>query len=69
MFVSSDKQKRTPGQVLKDVLLELAPEDRPKMLQSLERRAKETSDLEFLRAIKQYREMSREIRPKPDPTT
>ena len=49
------------------VLLEMPSEDRPGYLQFLEREANETSDLEFRLAIKQYREMSRELRPKVDP--
>ena len=37
---------------------------RPMLLEAAERAAKERGDLEMLRAVKQYREMSRAIHPK-----
>ena len=64
--MGSNEQKLTPGQTLEQELLRLEPEVRPRRLQALERHAKETGNLAFLRAIKQYRQMSREVRGKPD---
>ena len=53
-----------PGKTLERELLKREPHLRPMLLEAAERAAKERGDLEILRAVKQYREMSREIHPK-----
>lgn len=54
-----------PGKTMERELLKREPHLRPMLLEAAERAAKERGDLEMLRAVRQYREMSRAIRPKP----
>jgi hypothetical protein len=54
-----------PGKTLERELLKREAHLRPKLLEAAERAAKERGDLEMLRAVKQYQEMSREIHPRP----
>ncbi len=51
-----------PGKVIEEALLARNPQDRPRLLAHLERRAKELGDLEIMRGIKEYREASRKVR-------
>jgi hypothetical protein len=58
---------RNPGKVLEEALLAKEPHERPAMLERVERGARQEGDLEVLRAIKQYREMSRQLGPLKEP--
>src|ERR1700722_6731287 len=55
---------KNPGRILEERLLAREPHLRPHLLKRLERQAKELGDLETMRAIKEYREASRQISPK-----
>ena len=54
-------EKEQPGKALERVLAGLEPQERPAFLEHLERKAKASADLEFLREIRGYREMSRSL--------
>ena len=62
---------KNPGKVLEQELLARPAHLRPRLLELAERHAKETGDFEMARAVKQYRDKSREIRStiRPDPST
>jgi hypothetical protein len=52
---------RRPGLVIQEELRQLPPEEHLPFLALVEQRAKAASDLQMLRAIKDYREMSRSL--------
>jgi hypothetical protein len=56
-----DDQKRRLGQTIAEVLEPMEPRDRLPFLAYAEQRARAEGDLEALRAIKDYREMSRSL--------
>ena len=54
---------KDPGKVMEEALQAREPHLRPMLLQAAERHAKETGDFEMMRAVKEYRDKSREIHP------
>jgi hypothetical protein len=53
---------RDPGRVMAEALQAREPHLRPMLLEAAERHAKETGDFDMARAVKEYRDKSREIR-------
>ena len=55
---------KNPGKILEQELLARPAHLRPRLLELAERHAKETGDFDMARAVKEYRDKSREIRPR-----